>query len=99
MPGTFAEQAQLATSGEFINQCRAAMIFRAVQLVNSSAKQDILAVNSARTVMQNAGSGGDANNMALLVATGYPSIATQAPKAPTDDELQLAVNSIMDQLK
>lgn len=96
MPGTFSEQATLATDNGFINQCRAALLFRAVEIVNSSAKQPYLSVNQSREIMRNAGS--QAANMAWLVATGNPTISSEAPKVPDDAAVQFAVNTFLDQL-
>ena len=96
MAGTFADQATLAKTNSFIDQCRAAMLFRAVQVVNTNAKVDRRDLDFARNILRSAAS--DAQNIAWLVATGTPAIAAASPAAPTDVDVQTAVNAFLVQL-
>lgn len=93
MPGTFTDQATLATNNAFINKCRAAMIFRAVELTNSSTAQSYRTLSKMSAILGN--SGADAPNMAWLIATGNPTIAAAAPTVPIDSDTQFAVNTFL----
>lgn len=90
MAGTFAEQAELATSNAFIAKVKCAMIFRATELFNSASKQDFLVLQQAREILMNAG--GNAGTIAALVASGNATIAAAAPAVPSDGDTQYAVN-------
>jgi hypothetical protein len=90
MAGTFAEQAELATSNAFIAKVKVAMIFRATELFNSESKQDYLVMQQAREILMNAGH--NAASIAALVASGNATIAAAAPAVPSDSDTQYAVN-------
>ena len=93
MAGTFADRATLATDNAFVNKCRAAMIFRAVELVNSATAQTFPTLSLMQSILQNAGA--NAQNMSWLVATGNATIAAAAPAVPTDSDTQFAVNTFL----
>lgn len=96
MAGTFTDKATLANDNAFINKCRAAMLFRAVELTNSATAQSFATLQKMATILQNAGSG--AANMAWLVAAGNSTIGAAAPAVPIDSDTQFAVNTFLAQV-
>lgn len=96
MAGTFADKATLASDNAFINKCRAAMLFRAVELTNSATAQTFVTLSKMSAILQNAGSG--APNMAWLVAAGNSTIGGLAPAVPNDSDTQFAVNTFLAQV-
>lgn len=93
MAGTFAEKATLATDNAFINKCRGAMIFRAVELSASATAQNYTTLAKMNSILVSAG--GDAPNMAWRVAFGNPTIGGAAPTVPSDADTQFAVNTFL----
>lgn len=93
MAGTFAEQAQLATDNTFIAKVKVAMIFRATELFNSQSAQTLATLQQAKGILSNAG--GQAGDIAALVAAGNPTIAAAAPAVPNDGDTQYAVNTVL----
>ncbi len=93
MAGTFAEQATLATDNAFINKCRTAMLFQAMQLTTSATAQNVKTLAQMQSILQSAG--GSAANLAWVVATGNSTIAAAAPVVPNDSDTQFAVNTIL----
>lgn len=96
MAGTFADKATLATDNAFINKVRVAMIFRANELLVSTAAQSattLKALTAADSLFRNAAS--DAPNMAWRVAAGNATIGAAAPAVPIDSDVQFAVNTLM----
>jgi len=96
MAGTFAEKATLAVDNAFINKIRVALIFRANELLTSTAAQSAAtrgALNNADTIFRSAGS--DAPSMAWRVAAGNATIGAAAPAVPIDSDVQFAVNTIL----
>ena len=93
MAGTFTDQATLATDNAFINKCRAAMLFRAVEVLTASAVPVVTTITKMNAILQNAGA--DAPNMAWRVATGNPTVAAEAPAVPSDGDTQFAVNTFL----
>lgn len=93
MAGTFAEQAELASSNAFVAKVKVAMIFRATELFNSQAAQTISTLQQAKGILSNAGA--QAPDIAALVATGNPTIAAAAPAIPNDGDTQYAVNVVL----
>jgi hypothetical protein len=93
MPGTYAEQATLATDNGFISKCRAALISKAVAVTNSNQPQKIAKLQQMQSILQSAG--GNAPSMAWLVACGNVAIAAAAPAVPSDADTQTAVNALL----
>lgn len=96
MAGTFAEKATLAVDNAFINKCRVAMIFRANELLTSTAAQASgtrAALINADTIFRNAAA--DAPSMAWRVAAGNATIGAAAPAVPIDSDTQFAVNTFL----
>lgn len=93
MAGTFTDQAALAANSDFVNKCRAAMIFRATELTNSAAAQNFRTLTQMNAILQSAGAA--AANIAWLVATGNSTIAAAAPAVPNDGDTQFAVNTTL----
>lgn len=96
MPGTFADKATLATDNAFINKCKVAMIFRANELLTSTAAQSAATLNAltdADIIFRNAAS--DAPSMAWRVAAGNATIGAAAPAVPIDSDVQFAVNTLL----
>ena len=93
MAGTFADQATLAGDNAFINKCRAAMIFRAVELVNSSTAQNLATLSKMDSIIRSAA--GSAEVMARLIASGNATIAAASPAVPIDSDVQFAVNQFI----
>jgi len=96
MAGTFAEKATLAVDNAFINKIRVALIFRANELLASTAAQGAgtkAALTSADAIFRTAGS--DAPSMAWRVAAGNATIGAAAPAVPIDSDVQFAVNTIL----
>jgi hypothetical protein len=96
MAGTLAEQAELATTNAFIAKVRCAMIFRANHLYNSDSKQSLAVLQQARDILQNAG--GQAAQIAAIIASGNATIAAAAPAVPNDSDTQYAVNQTLTML-
>lgn len=96
MAGTFDDRATLATNNAFINKCRAAMLFRAMELLTSATAQKVRTLDQMLVILQ--GAGGAAPNIAWTVATCNPTIAAAAPAVPNDSDTQFAVNAVLDQL-
>ena len=92
MAGTFTDQATLASDNAFINKCRAAMIFRAVEKVDADA-QTLAFRNKLATILSNAGA--DAPGMAWRIASGNSTISAAAPTVPSDADTQFAVNTFL----
>jgi uncharacterized membrane protein YadS len=95
MPGTFADKATLASDNAFINKCRAAMIFRANELMTSATAQTVTTLDKMQGIMASAGSGAD--RMAWIVACGNSAIGAAAPAVPSDSDTQFAVNTFLAQ--
>ncbi len=93
MAGTFAEQAQLAADNAFIAKVRAAMIFRANELFNSTSAQTLSVLQQSKGILSNAGA--QAPDVAALVATGNATVAAAAPAIPSDGDTQYAVNTVL----
>ena len=93
MAGTFADQATLAGDNAFINKCRAALLFRSVELMTSTTAQTFTTLAKMQAIFQNAGA--DASNMAWRVAAGNATIAAAAPAVPSDSDTQFAVNTFL----
>lgn len=93
--GTFTDQATLANTNEFIDKCRAAMLFRAVELINSQTPQTLAVLSKMHSILSSAGAG--AENMAWLVATGNATVAAAAPEVPSDGDVQFVVNGFLAQ--
>lgn len=93
MAGTFADQAQLANDSAFIAKVRVAMIFRANELFNSTSAQTLATLQQSKGILSNAGA--QAPDIAALVATGNPTIASAAPAIPSDGDTQFAVNTVL----
>lgn len=95
MAGTFAEQAALAADNNFINKCRCAIIFRAVELLTTNGTNEYI-----RQAMLNAlrNGGADAALMAARLASGSATIAAAAPAVPSDADTQTAVNQFLSRL-
>ena len=96
MPGTFAEKATLATDNAFINKCRVALMFRATELLASTAAQNASTLKTltvADGILRSAGS--DAASMAWRVAAGNATIGAAAPAVPNDSDTQFAVNTFL----
>jgi hypothetical protein len=93
MAGTFSDQAVLASDNAFINKCRAAMLFRANELMAMASPPvpRLGTLQQATQIIRSSGS--DASNMAWIVATTNPTIAAAAPAVPTDGDVQFAVNT------
>jgi len=91
MAGTLAEIATLATDNGFIAKIRGAMIKRAVELVTSATAQNLNTLNQMISILRSAG--GEASNIAWLVAAGNATIAAAAPAVPNDSDTQFAVNT------
>lgn len=96
MAGTFADQSTLAKTNSFVEQCRCAMLFRAVQVMNTNAKVDRRDMDYARNILRSAAS--DAPHVAWLVVVGTTAIAAAAPATPLDADVQAAVNTFLVQL-
>ncbi len=96
MAGTFAEKATLAVDNVFINKVRVALIFRANELLTSTAAQSATtknALNTADGIFRSAAS--DASNMAWRIAAGNATIGAAAPAVPIDSDVQFAVNTLL----
>lgn len=96
MAGTFADKATLATDNAFINKCRVAMLFRANELLSSTAAQNATTratLVSMDGIFRNAGS--DAPSMAWRIAAGNSTIGAAAPAVPIDSDIQFAVNTFL----
>jgi hypothetical protein len=93
MAGTFTDKATLATDNAFINKCRAAMLFRAVELISSATAQKYGDLSKMASILQNAGA--EAPLMAWRVAAGNPTIGAAAPAVPNDSDTQFAVNTFL----
>lgn len=93
MAGSFADQATLASDNTFINQVRAALLFRANELLAlaSPPSPKLNTLQQATNIIRNAG--GDAPSMAWVIATTNPTIAAAAPAVPPDGDVQFAVNT------
>lgn len=89
----FADQATLANDSAFINKCRAALIFRANEVLASPQSFTRSQIEQAYEILDNSGS--DAARMAWLVAAGNSTIAAAAPTVPSDGDTQFAVNSFL----
>lgn len=96
MAGTFADKATLATDNAFINKVRVALIFRANELLVSTAAQSagtLKALTNADGIFRGAAS--DAPSMAWRVAASNATIGAAAPAVPIDSDVQFAVNTIL----
>lgn len=96
MAGTFADKATLAGDNAFINKIRVAMIFRANELLTSTAAQSsttLKTLTSADGIFRSAAS--DAPSMAWRVAAGNATIGAAAPAVPIDSDVQFAVNTLL----
>lgn len=93
MAGTFTDQATLASDNAFINKVRAAMLFRANELLAlaTTPSPKLKTLQQATNIIANAG--GDAASMAWVVATTNATIAGAAPAVPVDGDVQFAVNT------
>jgi hypothetical protein len=112
MPGTYAEQATLANTSEFIDLCRVALIKRVVELDTNNASlvtelmgkasdpassKFMLSTSSLATrIIGDAES--FAKRMAWLVAAGNPTIGVNAPAVPKEGDVQFAVNTFLPKL-
>lgn len=96
MAGTLTDKATLATDNTFINKVRAAMIFRANELLASTAAQSSATLKTlalADGIFRNAAN--DAATMAWRVAASNATIGAAAPAVPIDSDVQFAVNTIL----
>lgn len=96
MAGTLADKAALAVDNAFIAKCRVAMIFRANELLTSTAAQSAAtraSLNAMDALFRSAGS--DAANIAWRVAASNASIGAAAPAVPNDSDTQFAVNTVL----
>lgn len=93
---SFTDQATLANDSAFINKCRAALIFRAVQILESPQNFTRPQVEQAYRILDT--SGADAPRMAWIVAAGNATIAAAAPTVPSDGDTQYAVNTFLPNL-
>jgi hypothetical protein len=112
MPGTYADQATLANTSEFIDLCRVALIKRAVELDTNNASlvtelmgkasdpassKFMLSTTSLATrIISDAD--GYAKRIAWLVAAGNPTIGGNAPEVPKESDVQFAVNTFLPRL-
>jgi hypothetical protein len=112
MPGTYADQADLANANDFIALCKVSLLKRAIELDTNNAT--LLAelmgkasdpastkfMLSATSITGRIASDADgyAKRMAWLVASGNPTIGAAAPAVPKEGDVQYAVNTFFPKL-
>jgi hypothetical protein len=93
MAGAASDITYLATVNEFINQCRVALIKRAVEIDAGTDRQSVGMLNTISGILSDSES--YAKRMAWLVAAGNPTIAAAAPAVPSEGDTQYAVNTML----
>ena len=96
MVGTAADITALASSNDFIAQCRVALVKRAVEIDAGTDRQSAVTLNGVANIMAN--SEDVARRMAWLVAAGNPTIAAAAPAVPSESDTQYVVNTLLPKL-
>lgn len=96
MANTFSDKATLATSNEFINQVKLALIQRSNELLVAAEKFERAELNQANVIFRNAGN--DAALTAWLIVITDATVAASAPNIPADADVQTAVNNVLPML-
>lgn len=96
MAGTYAEQATLAVTNEFIDKVRVAMVKRGIEKYFATTAQEFGVLEQARNILRSGAN--DAPLIALLTVVGNTNIAAAAPVVPDDATVQAGVVVVLDAL-
>jgi hypothetical protein len=93
MAGTFADQATLAATKEFIDKVEIAMLARAIEQYYSVTAQPFAVLEQARLLLN--GTGIHPTRVAQLVVAADATIKANSPVVPSDSAVQAAVNIVL----
>lgn len=96
MPGTYAEQAELAVNAAFVNKVRVALIKAALDIFAGTDRQSVGTLGLVASVLTD--SDAYAQKMAWLIAAGNATVGAAAPAIPDDGALSWCVNDMLPKL-
>ena len=96
MAGTYADQAALATSNEFIAKVRVAIIKAALDIFLGTDRKSVEMLQLVSNILIDSES--YAKQMAWLIAGGNATVGAAAPAVPDDGALSWCVNDMLPKL-